>query len=60
MTIVLITDGTTRDELAETLALLNAEAKALSRRGFTATRGEKYAMWHEYINSVLDDWQAAT
>lgn len=57
--IVRITDDTTRPDLAETLALLNAEAKAISRRGKAAMLGEEYRLRHEYINSVLEDWEAA-
>lgn len=57
--IVRVTDETTPEELAETLALLNAEAKALTRRGFIGTRSPEYAAWHARINAVLGDWLAA-
>jgi len=59
VTTVRITDDTTRDDLAETLALLNAEAKALSRKGHTGTRCSEYAAWHGRINAVLSGWLAA-
>lgn len=58
-TIVRVTDDTTRAELAETLALLNAEAKALTRRGHTGTRSAEYAAWHERIDALLEEWQQA-
>lgn len=50
---------TTREELAETLALMNTDAKAMSRRGYTATRGAEYAKVHGRIDAVLDDYLAA-
>lgn len=58
MTVVTVTDDTTREELAETLALLNADAKAMTRRGWTATRGPEYARQHARIDSVLSDYLA--
>lgn len=57
--IVRITDDTTRPDLAETLALLNAEAKAISRRGKAAMLGPEYKAWHERINAVLCDYEVA-
>jgi hypothetical protein len=59
MTIV-ITDDCSRADLAETLALLNLEAKALSRRGYTGLHSAEYARWHDRINAVLTDWQNAS
>lgn len=53
--IVHVTDDTRRPDLAETLALLNAEAKTISRRGKAAMLGDDYRLRHEYINSVLTD-----
>lgn len=58
MTIVRITDDTTRAELAETLALLNADAKVLSRRGKCGTLTEDYALRHRRIDAVLSDYFA--
>lgn len=55
MTIVVVTDDTTRAELAETLALLNADAKVLSRRGKCGTLTEDYALRHRRIDAVLGD-----
>lgn len=57
--IIRVTDETTAEELAETLALLNAEAKALSRRGYIGTRSAEYKAWHGRIDAVLGDWQRA-
>lgn len=52
--VVRVTDTDTRADIAETLALLNADAKAMSRRGFTVTRGAEYERQHERINAVLE------
>ena len=57
--VVRIEDDTTRAELAEVLAHLNATAKALTRRGYTSTRGAEYARIHEQINHVITDWLEA-
>lgn len=53
--VVKVDDNTTRAELAETLDILNFEAKRLSRQGFTVTRGAAYAKQHDRINAVLGD-----
>lgn len=53
--VIRITDDTTREELAETLALLNADAKAISRRGYVGTASAEYAAKHRQINGVLGD-----
>jgi hypothetical protein len=57
--IVKITDETTRADLADTLAILNAEAMRISRRGKVGTLSDDYRLRHEYINSVLSDWEQA-
>lgn len=57
--IVKVTDDTTRLDLAETLALLNAEAKAMSRRGKVGMLSAEYERQHRRIDAVLDDWLAA-
>lgn len=49
---------TTCDELAETLAILNAEAKAMSRRGKAYDRDEAWAAWHRRLDAVLSDYEA--
>lgn len=59
MVIVRITDETPRAALAVTLALLNAEAKTISRRGKCGTLTEDYDLSHERINAVLSDWEQA-
>lgn len=59
MTIVVVTDDTTRAELAETIRLLNLDAKALSRRGKCGTLSEDYALRHRRIDAVLGDWEKA-
>lgn len=56
--VVRVTDDTTCDELAETLALLNAEAKRMSRCGKTGTLTADYAAWHARIDAVLSDYEA--
>ncbi len=60
MSVIVVTDDTTRSELAETLALLNTDAKALRRRGYVGVAGAEYAKVHSIINSVLDDYQFAS
>lgn len=57
--VVRVTDTDTRADIAETLELLNTDAKAMSRRGFTVTRGAEYARQHDRINAVLSDWEQA-
>ena len=57
--IVVVTEDTTRAELAETLALLNTDAKAMSRRGKVGTLHPDYARQHERIDAVLEDWMRA-
>lgn len=54
-----VTNPTSQADLARDLALLNTEAKALTRRGYTATRSDEYEVWHERINAVLGDLLAA-
>ena len=58
-TVVRVEDSTTKAELAETITLLNADAKAMSRRGFTVTHGAEYARQHARIDAVLSDWERA-
>lgn len=55
--VVVVTDDTTLDQLAETLALLNAEAKAFSRRGRCGTDTDEYRRWHERLDAVLTDYE---
>lgn len=55
-TVLRITDDTTREELAEALIHLCAEAKAISRRGVVGTCSDDYRRRHEQINAVLGDW----
>lgn len=55
--VVTITDDTTLDQLAETLALLNAEAKAMSRRGRIGTDTAEYRLWLERLDAVLTDYE---
>ena len=57
--VVRITDDTTRADLADTLAILNAEAKDMSRRGKVGTLSADYARQHERINAVLEDYGRA-
>ena len=57
--VVRVTDETTREDLAETLRLLNDSAKALSRRGKVGTLSADYERQHARLDAVLDDWLAA-
>lgn len=57
--VVVVTDETTRAELAETLRLLNDNAKRIHRRGYVGTASEAYVLAHGRINAVLSDWEAA-
>ena len=52
-----VTEDCTRAEVIECLALLNAEAKALTRRGYTGTRSQRYADLHGHIDGLLTDLQ---
>lgn len=54
-TIVRVTDEDTREDLAETLAHLNAAAKKISRRGFVGTHSIDYDVAHNRLNAVLAD-----
>ena len=58
-TIVRITDETRRPDLAETLDILNTEAKAMRRKGYTGTASVAYSLQHDRINAVLDAWEDA-
>ena len=55
MPIVRITEETTREELAETLAHLVEGAKAIGRRGYCGIRSAEYARQHARIDAVLAD-----
>jgi hypothetical protein len=48
--VVVVTDETTRAELAETITLLNDNAKRIHRRGYIGTASEAY---------VLTEWEGA-
>ena len=57
--IVTIEADTTRADLAVTLDILNCEAKAMRRRGYVGTASTDYAVTHDRINAVLEDyWDA--
>lgn len=60
MAAIVIRDNTTRAEIAEVLADVNAEAKSISRRGRGAMERPEYAEAHGLIDALLEDWQAAT
>ena len=55
MTLLRVTDDTTRDEMLVALALLNAGAKTMSRRGKVGTLDERYARQHERIDALLEE-----
>lgn len=52
---VVVTDDTTRAELLELLALKNADAKTMSRRGRSHRARPEYARCHAMLNDILDD-----
>lgn len=56
---MVITEQDTRADLAETLAHLNAEAKAEARRGLAGIRGDRYSVLHANIDCVLTSWELA-
>jgi hypothetical protein len=63
MSILLVTDGASRKDLAETLALLNLDAKRLPHVVEPSTTKGAPTLWtiaHRRINAVLDEWQAAS
>jgi hypothetical protein len=57
--VVVVTDDCTRADLAETLALLNDNAKRIHRRGYIGVASEAYVLAHRRIDAVLDSWQDA-
>lgn len=57
--VVVVTDETTRADLAVTLMLLNDNAKRIHRRGYIGTASEAYVLAHRRIDAVLCDWEAA-
>lgn len=62
MSITLVTDGASREDLAETLTLLNRDAKRLPNVIEPSTMRGVPTPWsiaHARLNAVLDDWQAA-
>lgn len=62
MSILLVTDGASRKDLAETLILLNRDAKHAPNVIEPSTMRGVPTMWsiaHARINAVLDDWEAA-
>lgn len=59
MTVVRVTDETTRDELAECLRLLNDAAKRVPHvRGVCSPSA--WDIQHQRIDAVLDEWLACT
>lgn len=56
---IVITAETTRTDLADTLAILNADAMRISRRGKVGTLSEAYETVHRRIDAVLGDWERA-
>lgn len=56
--VVVVTDTTTREELAETLRLLNENAKRIHRRGYQGIASVEYAKAHARLNAVLGDLES--
>lgn len=52
---VVMSDETKRKVQLARLARLNAEAKALSRRGYVGSATAEYAGWHQQINELLSE-----
>lgn len=57
--VVVVTDTTTKAELAITIGLICDNAKRIHRRGYIGTASAAYAREHARINDLLDDWQRA-
>lgn len=56
MTLLRVTDDTTRDELVTALALLCADAKRSSRRGYIGTHNNaEYVRLHERMDALVDE-----
>lgn len=56
---IVVTDDTTRVDLAITIALVNADAKRCSRRGYVGTQSPEYAEWHRLLDQLVTDYLAA-
>lgn len=50
-----VTEQPTRAELIEALGYLNADAKAMRRRGKVGTLGQRYEDQHGRIDALLTD-----
>jgi hypothetical protein len=57
--VVVVTDDTTKAELAITIGLLNDNAKRIHRRGYIGVHSPAYECEHKRINALLDSWQDA-
>lgn len=53
--LIRVTDDTTEAELLVSIALLNAEAKRLSRQGKSAMLTPAYGANHERINALVTE-----
>lgn len=54
MSIKILTEDSTREELLEALGHVSREAQAERRRGFVGVHGKRYAELHAFIDSLLD------
>ena len=52
---VMVTDDSTREDLALCLANLNEQAKFEGRRGYVGTRGQRYADLHANMDMILTE-----
>ena len=57
--VVVVTDESTREDIAEAIGWTNGTAKNIRRKGFTGTASAEYARIHGIIDNLLTDWQNA-
>lgn len=57
MTVIRVTDESTRADLIEALGHLNATAKDMRRKGYTGTASDAYTRQHARIDALLSELQ---
>lgn len=57
--VVIVTDDSTKADIAEAIGWTNGTAKHIRRKGFTGTASAEYTRIHGLIDSLLTDWQNA-
>lgn len=58
VTTIRVTDDYDRAHITDAIALLNVDAKAMSRAGKTRTLTPSYAATHARINALLDELES--